>query len=134
MRRLRQECSCRHDLAGLAITALHDVDVEPSFLHPLADRRVADAFDCRDGGLADARNRRQTGTNGGASEVDSAGTAQSYAAAELAPLQIEHVPQHPKQWHIPVDIDGSLLAIHLDRVGHRITSIEPRSEMAVRLL
>jgi hypothetical protein len=84
------------DLAGLAIATLYDVDVQPGSLHPPANRRVADALDRRDRSLSDARNRCHTRTDRCAAEVDSAGAAQAHATAELTPLQVEHVPQHPK--------------------------------------
>ncbi len=77
------------------------------------------AFDGRDGGLADGRDRRQAGARRLAVEMDGAGAAEPDAAAELAALQVQFVAQDPKQGRIPVDIDGSLQAVHLDRIGHR---------------
>ncbi len=46
-----------HDLARLAVAALHDLVVEPGLLHPGAGRRRADRLDGRDLGRADAVDR-----------------------------------------------------------------------------
>ena len=65
------------------------------------------------------RDRRQAGARRLPVEVDGAGAAEPDAATELAALQVKFVAQHPKQGHIAVDVDGSLQAVHLDRIGHR---------------
>src|SRR2546426_8248830 len=46
---LRQQRGGGHDLAGLAVAALHDLEVEPRLLHLLADGCGADALAGRDG-------------------------------------------------------------------------------------
>src|SRR2546428_10925133 len=52
-RRAGKQCRCRHDLTGLAITALDDIELEPRLLQRLPYRRLADRFDGRDGFVAD---------------------------------------------------------------------------------
>ena len=42
---LRQQRAGAHDLAGLAVAALHHVQIKPGFLHRLAFRRGAHGFD-----------------------------------------------------------------------------------------
>src|SRR5215470_9446086 len=40
-----EQCGGRHDLAGLAVTALRHIQCEPGRLNPLACSRVSDGFD-----------------------------------------------------------------------------------------
>src|SRR2546421_5173959 len=54
LRRGREQRHGRHDLARLAIAALHDLEVEPRLLHRFALRRLANGFDGGDGLVADA--------------------------------------------------------------------------------
>src|SRR2546422_3442849 len=48
VRGLRHERRCRHDLARLAVPALHDLEIQPRLLHFLTSRRRADRLDGRD--------------------------------------------------------------------------------------
>src|SRR5439155_2267764 len=41
----REQCGSRHDLARLAVAALHDLEIEPGLLDPLATGGRAYAFD-----------------------------------------------------------------------------------------
>src|SRR5262249_38769251 len=47
-RDLRQQGGGGHDLAGLAVAALHDLEIEPRLLNPLAGGGGADSLDGRD--------------------------------------------------------------------------------------
>ena len=40
-----QQCDRRHDLPGLAVAALHHIEIAPGALHGAADRIVCDGFD-----------------------------------------------------------------------------------------
>ena len=61
-----------------------------------------------------------------------AGAAKSRAAAELAALQIQFVPQHPKQRHVAIDIDRLFHAIYLNDKHHvRGSSINTQSDSIV---
>src|SRR5262245_16653995 len=42
LRLAREQCSSRHDLPGLAVAALHDLEVEPGALNLAPRRRFAD--------------------------------------------------------------------------------------------
>src|ERR1700755_3497228 len=64
--------SGRHDLAGLAVAALHDVEIEPCLLDLAARGRVADRFDCRDLACADGCDRRYARAHRLAIEMDGA--------------------------------------------------------------
>src|SRR4051794_26410241 len=65
----RQQRCRRHDLSGLAIAALHDIDREPCRLNLAAGWRRADAFYRRDRRLRDRGYRRHTGADGRAVDV-----------------------------------------------------------------
>src|SRR5690606_23911964 len=43
-----QQCRGRHDLARLAVSALHHIDLVPCLLNTLSDRVGADLLDCDD--------------------------------------------------------------------------------------
>src|SRR5215469_3012278 len=53
---LVQQRRRRHDLAGLTVPALHDIQSEPCFLNLLAGLGVADTLDRRDRALPDRPN------------------------------------------------------------------------------
>src|SRR5262245_60113272 len=95
MRSARQQRGGGHDLARLAVAALHDLAVEPGPLDLGACRCRADRLDGRDLRAADAVDWRNAGTNGDAVEVHGASAAQRHAAAELRAGHAEHVAQHP---------------------------------------
>src|ERR1700761_2221207 len=58
-RRTLQQRRGRHDLAGLAIAALHHVNIEPRFLQSRTNGGVADALDGRYRRIADGRDRQR---------------------------------------------------------------------------
>src|SRR5437879_1010722 len=109
---LRQQRAGGHDLAGLAVAALHDLEVEPRLLHPLADGCGADALDGRDGMADRGAHRCDARSSWYAVEVHGAGAAQCGAAAELGASHAEQVPQDPKQRHVGWRIDGLSLAVY----------------------
>src|SRR5262249_9391992 len=74
LRLVDQERRRRHDLAGLAVAALHDLEIEPCLLDLAAFRRLADRLDRRDRGGPDAVDRRDAGARGGAVDMHGAGT------------------------------------------------------------
>jgi hypothetical protein len=45
---LASSAAAGHDLAGLAIATLHDLQIEPGFLYRLAARCFSNGFDRRD--------------------------------------------------------------------------------------
>ena len=92
-----------HDLAGLAVAALHDVDVEPGFLDRLADRRLRRSPSIVVTRLAPTDETGVTQARGDlAIEMHGAGAARGDAAAELRALQVELVAQDPEQRHVAV--------------------------------
>src|SRR5262249_24554736 len=107
-----------HDLAGLAVAALHDLAIEPGLLDPGARRGRADRFDRRDRGAADAIDRSDAGADGDAVKMHGAGAAQCHAAAELRSGHTEDIAQHPQQGSVAINIDRSIDAVDLDGGGH----------------
>src|SRR6266550_4076114 len=91
LRRVLQQRRRRHDLAGLAVAALHNLQLQPRLLQGCALRPLADRLDRRDRTVADAVDRRLAGADRLAVEMYCAGAAQRLAAAELSPGHAEHV-------------------------------------------
>src|SRR2546425_137971 len=98
MRLGREQGGGGHDLAGLAVAALDDLEIEPGLLHPAAGRSFPRRLDGRDG-FADG-HRRDAGADRPAIEMHRAGSAQRRAAAELGAGQSDDVAQYPEQGHV----------------------------------
>src|SRR5689334_5504722 len=111
MRVLREQRRRRHDLARLAVAALHDLEVEPRLLHLLAGRRFSNGLDGGDllagrrGYRCDARASRL------AVEVHGAGPAQRHPAAELRAGQADDITQHPEDGHVRGHVDGHVASV-----------------------
>src|SRR5690348_9116160 len=89
LRFLSQQCAGRHDLSGLAVAALHDVDPEPRLLQPRTRLGAADVLDGVDLCLADAADRQLAGAQRGPIHVHGAGAAEPRAASVLGADQAE---------------------------------------------
>src|SRR5882724_1330853 len=101
-----------HDLAGLAIAALRDVDLTPSLLNRMIAGRVH-SFDGGDLAADDVGDRRYAGAHRLLVDHDSAGTAERLAAAEFGADQSGLVTKIPKQRKIRVAVPILFLAINL---------------------
>src|SRR5271165_5532253 len=82
MRVARQQRRSGHDLARLAVAALHDFVVEPGLLDLGASRCRADRLDRGDLGGAYAVDRGYAGTGGGTVDMYGAGAAERHPATE----------------------------------------------------
>ena len=111
MRRAGKQRRRRHDLAGLAIAALDDFQVEPGPLHLRAGDSGADAFDGGDGLGPDRADRQQAGSHRLAIDMHCAGAALGDAAAELRACHPEHVAQDPEQRHVVGSVVSPVLAV-----------------------
>src|SRR5215831_1255448 len=125
MRVAGKECRGRHDLARLAIAALHYFAVEPRLLNLSAGRRCADRLDRRDFGGADALDRGDTRAGGSAVDMYRARAAQRHATAKFCAGHAEYVAQHPEERGVAVDIDVVYVAVDFDGEGHGIVSLPP---------
>src|SRR5215475_1776576 len=113
LRRVLQQRRRRHDLTGLAIAALHDLQLQPRFLQDRAMRRLADRLDRGDRAVANAVYRCLAGPDRLAVDMHGAGSAQRLATAELGTGHAEHIAQHPQQRDIAVDINLMGCAVDL---------------------
>src|SRR6201991_3909128 len=123
LRRVLQERRRRHDLAGLAVAALHHLQLLPRLLQGCALRSLSDRLDRGDRALADAVDRGDTGPRRRAVDMHGAGAAQRLAATELGPGHAQHVAQHPEQRGVAVDIDLMGCAVNLQHEGHGCLSV-----------
>ena len=104
----------RHDLTGLAISALRNVHFIPSQLQWVISI-FGESFDGGDFGRADGRDGHEARADGGAIEVDCASAALADAATEFCSNELQVVAQEPEQWCVcgnihladfTVDIEG----------------------------
>src|SRR5258708_23217049 len=103
----------RHDLAGLAITALRHAEFSPCLL----DRMIAvavETFDRDDGDTFNRRHRDRTGTDRVAIDMHGARAAKPFAASELGPGQLQFIAQVPEQRHRWIAIECSRLTIYFE--------------------
>ena len=87
---LDQQCGRLHDLTGLAIAALRDIEIAPCLLNRMIACRM-EAFDRGDLAADDVGNRGDTGAYGLLVDKDGARAAQGLAAAKLG---ARSVPPH----------------------------------------
>ena len=83
-----------HDLAGLAVATLRNVDFNPGLL----DGVGVIGGEALDGGYmfsGNARERRNAGADGMAVEVYGAGAAQSHAAAKFSAGEAQRIANDP---------------------------------------
>ena len=92
---LDQQCSCLHDLTGLAIAALRNVEVAPGLLNRMIARRM-EPFDRRDLPADHVGNRRDARAYGILFDKDGASTAEGLAAAKLGAGQSHLITEKPK--------------------------------------
>src|ERR1700733_368311 len=107
----------RHDLTSLAIAALRHTEFAPRLL----DRVLTLGVKTLDGGnglAGDIRHGDDAGAGRLAVKVDSAGPAESDAAAELRSSQAERVAQVPQERHRRIAVEYALLSVHTN-IDHR---------------
>src|SRR5256884_7224153 len=100
---LREQGHRRHDLARLAVAALHDVGLGPGLLHHV-QAVGGDAFDRRDRTRADGADRRDARANRVAVEMYGARSTLRHATAELGAHQAEQIAEHPQERHARIRI------------------------------
>src|ERR1700730_18770523 len=86
-----------HHLAGLAVSALGHVLLDPRLLHGMEPAAPRQALDVRDTTAFHRRDRRHAGAHRGAVHVHGTGPAEGHAAAELRAGEIEILAQHPEE-------------------------------------
>src|SRR6195256_3064563 len=132
LRGVRQQGRRRHDLTGLTIAALRDVQLDPGLLY----RMAAIGRQTLDGGhapRADRVHRRDARADWLPIQVHGARTAQGHAAAELGAGQAQRVAQHPQQRHVGIDIDFGVLAVDAELDHCTPSTGAPANQRALEL-
>src|ERR1700730_10870687 len=106
----RDQCGGLHDLAGLAIPALRDIQGAPGFLHRMISLRV-EPLDCGYRTSGDIVYGGNAGAGGLAVDRDGASAAQRHAAAVLRTGEPQFVPQIPQQRHRRIAVERLFLAV-----------------------
>src|SRR5947209_10311157 len=109
-RSLRQKADRRHDLTGLAIAALHDIEITPCGAHRLGHFALH-ALDRRDRAPRGIADLRLTGALRLAVDMHGAGAALGDAAAEFRTGHIERIAERPEERHLRIDVEIALRAI-----------------------
>src|SRR5258706_169380 len=105
----------RHDLAALAIAALHDVVAHPGILYRAADPVVTDGLDRSELAAGDGRHRRHAGAALLAVDVHRASPAYGDAATELGASEAERIAQHPEHRRVAGHIRFLQFAVQAKR-------------------
>src|SRR5882672_11166463 len=104
LRRCGKQRRRRHDLTGLTIATLDDVELEPRLPQRVPNRRLADRLNRGDSFVADGVDPRDARARRHAVDMHGARTAQRDAASELRATHAEHVAQHPEQGRVGIDV------------------------------
>ncbi len=116
--RFDEKGRCRHDLTGLAVTALGHLQFLPGGLNGLGCLAV-NAFDGGDGCVADIFEHGLAGTDRHAVQMDRAGAALGNAATEFRSGHAEFVTKHPQKRCFRVRVDRARFSIDGEGGGHR---------------
>src|SRR5579864_6977021 len=119
--RVRVLCEQRRGdkhLPTLTVAALRHLVLEPGLLHRVHAAARREPLDGGDLFARRGRDRKRTGTDRVAVDMDGAGAALGDAATEFGSLDVEHVPQYPQQGHLGLDVDLLDLAVHCE-LDHR---------------
>src|SRR5215475_1523381 len=110
-----------HDLAGLAIAALRDIQGAPSLLHRMVPLRI-EAFDRDHRTAGDIAYSGDAGAARFAVDMNRASPAQRHATAVFSPGEAQFVPQIPEQRYRWITVERLRLSIHL-QFDHRVSSM-----------
>src|SRR5439155_9083063 len=102
-----------HDLAGLAVTALGHVVVDPGLLDGVQLVTLGQALDRRDVLALDRAHGRDAHAVGHTVDVAGAGAAQPHATAVLQAVDIHAVPEDPQELLVVVGVDADRVAIEV---------------------
>ena len=108
-----EEGGSGHELAGLTVAALGDVEFTPSFLEGMGSIG-REALDGDDGLAADAGDRSHAGLDGLTAYMDGAGAALADAATEFGANEVEVIAEHPQERGLGSHVHGAGLAVNLE--------------------
>src|SRR5262249_26009736 len=106
-----QQGSDRHDHAGLAVSALRNVVVDPGLLHLVQNPSLGEPLDGRDLLALGGAHRQRARAHGLTVDMHRASTALGYSAPVLGAGQADVLANHPEQRCVRVDIDVVRLSI-----------------------
>ena len=101
----------RHDLPGLAVAALGDVELAPRLLQGMGPVGRK-ALDRRDGGAGGRRHRHHARPDGRARQVHGARGALADAASELRADEAEAVAKDPEKGRVGGDVHLARLPVY----------------------
>src|SRR5271169_1177735 len=108
--RRRQQRGGLHDLAGLAIAALRNIQGAPGLLHRMIAVTI-EALDRCHRATTDIADGGDAGSGGLAVDMHGTGAAKRYAATVFRPRETQFVTQIPQQRHRRVTVERLLLTI-----------------------
>ena len=109
-----------HDLPGLTVTALRDLDFHPGLLNRM-EAVLRQPFDRRDRFSGDLMHGGRARPDCFAVDVDGAGAAKADAAAEFRACELQLVTQVPQQRHVRAAVERAVLSVHFE-LNHRLPS------------
>src|ERR1035438_6751763 len=108
-----QEGNSLHDLTGLAISALRDVQLHPGLLNRM-ESVCPKVFNGANLATRCRAHRRNTRPDRFAVLMNRASAAESHATAKLRSRQSQNVPYVPEQGHAGIAIERAIYPIHLE--------------------
>src|SRR5215472_12183028 len=119
----REQSCCRHDLAGLAISALRNLLGDPGLLDGMEAFRTQ-AFDRDDPVACGALHWSLAGAYSFSIQMNGTSAAHAYAAAVLGSGHLQQVAQNPQQGHICFRVYGKRTSVDVkSESGHQTTSL-----------
>src|SRR5882724_11260888 len=112
-----QSCGC-HDLAGLTVTALNHLELEPRALYCLPLRRRANCLDGSNGTICNVPDRHDAGPDRSTIHVYGARAAQRRTATKLGSRHAKHIAQYPQQRHFSFDVNVVSGPVYVDGEVH----------------
>ena len=113
-----QEGLRAHDLPGLAIATLCDVEIDPGLLELVEGSVVSSqALDRDDIESSRSRDRKSAGPDGLAIGEHGAGPAHTDPTSELRPDEAERIPQDPEKRRVRIDL-RQLASLAIDLEPH----------------
>jgi hypothetical protein len=114
---LSQEGYRRHDLSGLAITALRNVKLLPCNLDGMSSVG-GQTFNGRNFGADRSHDGQGAGSPGCSIDMDVTGAALANSTRELGAREAYHIPQNPQKRRFRLHVQGMLSTVDLQNEPH----------------
>jgi hypothetical protein len=116
-----EQSGSRHDLPGLTVAALRDIDLKPGLLQGVGVIG-REAFERSDVGVGCVGEPGQAGACGVAVKVNGAGATLADAAAILGGVEVEHVADNPEKRSVGGRVDSGGAAVEGQSGRHTLNS------------